>query len=634
MHHSSLKIACLCLLLSSCATPPPEMSKGHISAESTKPPRSGIIPEPVKQANLLSSPKPVTKPDTYSVVVTSVSVPEILFALARDASLNLDIHSGIRGVVTMNAIDQTLPQILNRIAQQVDVRYEMDGPNLSVMPDTPFLRKYKIDYVNMTRDTTGTIGIATQVATPGSMGTGLEGGAAESGGNVSLTSVANVSRNRFWETLEKNLHDLLRETDKILPAGSPSPEEEAAEVELNNAERRSDERKEKTERAQSPYFQTVEEAQADIHEDDAAVRAAKRALSRAKNLPTFREAASVIANPEAGIIMVRATGRQHEKVQEFLDHIMTNVRRQVLIEATIVEVNLSRNFQKGIDWQYLQKNNPQLAIGAGSTSATINAVTGALMPVAGPAIVAGQLFTAAFREGGFTSAIELLEAFGTAKIVSSPKLSVLNNQTAVLKVVDNLVYFTVQANASQSQFNVVNTFTSTPHTVSVGFVMSVTPQIGDDDSVLLNLRPTISRTIGDGVQDPNPQLTNVPSLIPEIQTREMESLIRVNNGDVAVMGGLMQDDIVNKNATVPGLASVPLFGYLFQNRNETSNKTELVILVRPVVVKQASLDGDYKHLRGMLPDYNLLVKPPVVRELGDRDNLLVKPPVVGELGDR
>jgi general secretion pathway protein D len=114
----------------------------------------------------------------------------------------------------------------------------------------------------------------------------------------------------------------------------------------------------------------------------------------------------------------------------------------------------------------------------------------------------------------------------------------------------------------------------------------------------------------------------------------MESLIRVNNGDVAVMGGLMQDDIVNKNATVPGLASVPLFGYLFQNRNETSNKTELVILVRPVVVKQASLDGDYKHLRGMLPDYNLLVKPPVVRELGDRDNLLVKPPVVGELGDR
>jgi len=621
MYNISLKIACLCLLLGSCAIRPPEISKGHISAESAKPPRTGVIPQPVKQAILLPPPKPTTKLDTYSVVVTSVSVPEILFALARDASLNLDIHPGIRGVVTMNAIDQTLPQILYRIARQVDIRYEMDGPNLSVMPDTPYLRKYKIDYVNMTRDTTGTIGIATQIATPGSMGTGgLAGGAAESGGNVSLTSVANVSKNRFWETLEKNLRDLLRETDKILPAGTPSPEEEAAEEALNEAERRSDERKDAAKKVQSPDYQTVQTVQTDIQrEDDAAVKAAKRALSRAKNLPTFREAASVISNPEAGIIMVRATGRQHEKVQEFLDHIMRSVRRQVLIEATIVEVNLSQNFQKGIDWQYLQSKNPQLAIGAGSTSQAIDAVTGALIPVVGPAIVAGQMFTAAFREGGFTSAIELLELFGTTKVISSPKLSVLNNQTAILKVVDNRVYFTVRANVSQSQFNVVNTFTSTPHTVSVGFVMSVTPQIGEDDSVLLNLRPTISRTIGPGVQDPNPALTNVVSLIPEIQTREMESLIRVNSGDIAVMGGLMQDDVDYQNATVPGLASLPLIGYLFQNRNETSNKTELVIFVRPVVIKQASLEGDYKHLRGLLPDENFLIKPrPVVGELGDR----------------
>ncbi len=621
MNNISLKIACLCLLLGSCATNPPEMSKGHISVESAKPPRTGVIPQPVKQAILLPSPKPFTKPDTYSVVVTSVSVPEILFALARDASLNLDIHPGIRGVVTMNAINQTLPQILKRIARQVDIRYEMDGPNLAVMPDTPFLRRYKIDYLNMTRDTTGTIGIATQISTPGTMGAGgLEGGAAESGGNVSLTSVANVSKNRFWETLEKNLRDLLRETDKILPAGSPSPEEEKAEEELNEAERRSEERKDKAKAEQSPDFQTVQIVKPDIQsEDAAAVRAAKRALSRAKNLPTFREAASVISNPEAGIIMVRATGRQHEKVQEFIDHVMTNVRRQVLIEATIVEVNLNRNFQKGIDWQYLQDNNPQLAISQGAMGQTIDAVTGALLPVVGPAVVAGQFFTAAFREGGFTSAIELLEAFGTTKVISSPKLSVLNNQTAVLKVVDNRVYFTVRANVSQSQFNVVNTFTSTPHTVSVGFVMSVTPQIGDDNSVLLNLRPTISRIIGPGVRDPNPQLTEVVSIIPEIQTREMESLIRVNNGDIAVMGGLMQDAVDNRNATVPGLASLPLIGYLFQNRNETSDKTELVIFVRPVVIKQASLSGDYEHLRGLLPNDKFLVQPrPVVGELGDR----------------
>lgn len=637
MHHTLLRIACLCLLLSSCAVRPPELSEGHISAES-KSLRSGVIPQPVKQAAPLLPPKPTTKLDTYSVVVTNVPVPEILFALARDARLNLDIHPGIRGMVTLNAIDQTLPQILKRIARQVDIRYEVNGENLSVMPDTPFLRYYKIDYVNMSRDANSTVGIATQIATPGSTGTGGAGGASGgvSGGsgargNISLTSVTNIAKNRFWETLENNLRDILRETDKILPEGSPSPEEEDAVEALNDAEKRSEQRKnESNQDDQSPDFQTVQSSESEIQkDDDAAVKAAKRALYRAKNIPTFREAASVIANPEAGIIMVRATGRQHEKVREFVDRVMSSARKQVLIEATIVEVALNQNFQKGIDWQYLQSNNPQIAVGQGPTTQAIDAVTGALMPVAGPAIVAGQLFTAAFRKGGFTSTLKLLETFGTIKVVSSPKLSVLNNQTAILKVVDNLVYFTVRANVSQSQFNVVNTFTSTPNTVSVGFVMSVTPQIGDDESVLLNLRPTISRTIGPGKQDPNPQLVNVVSIIPEIQTREMESLIRVNNGDIAVMGGLMQDDVDNRNATVPGAASLPLVGYLFQQRNETARKTELVVFVRPVVINEASLDGDYKHLRESLPKENFLFKPrPTVGELGDLGEL----GAMGELG--
>jgi len=629
MHHTLLKIACLCLLLSSCAVQPPKLSEGHIGAES-KSLRSGIIPLSVKQAAPLLPPKPTTKLDTYSVVVTSVPVPEILFALARDARLNLDIHPGIRGTITINAIDQTLPQILKRIARQVDIRYEMDGANLSVMPDTAFLRHYKIDYVNMSRDANGTVGIATQIATPGSTGRQGAGGASGGsgrGGNISLTSVSNITKNHFWETLEQNLRDILRETDKILPAGSPSPEEEEAEAALDDAEKRSEQRKnESNQDDQSPDFQTVQSGESEMQQnDDAAVKAAKRALYRAKNIPTFREASSVIANPEAGIIMIRATGRQHEKIREFIDRVMSSVRRQVLIEATIVEVELNRNFQKGIDWQYLQSNNPQIAVGQGPSTQAIDAVTGALMPVAGPAIVAGQLFTAAFREGGFTSTLKLLETFGTIKVVSSPKLSVLNNQTAILKVVDNLVYFTVRANVSQSQTNVVNTFTSTPNTVSVGFVMSVTPQIGDDDSVLLNLRPTISRTIGPGKQDPNPALVNVVSIIPEIQTREMESLIRVNNGDIAVMGGLMQDAVDNRNATVPGAASLPLIGYLFQQRNETASKTELVVFVRPVVIKEASLDGDYKHLRESLPEENFLNESrSTVGELGN----------LGEFGGR
>ena len=116
---------------------------------------------------ILPKPKPAARPETYSVVVNNVKVQELLFALARDAKLNVDIHSGITGSVTLNAINQTLPQLLDRISKQVDMRYEIDGPNLSVMPDTPYLRIYKIDYVNMDRDTTSAIGSSSQIATPG-----------------------------------------------------------------------------------------------------------------------------------------------------------------------------------------------------------------------------------------------------------------------------------------------------------------------------------------------------------------------------------------------------------------------------------------------------------------------------------
>ncbi|MCX7141928.1 MAG: type II and III secretion system protein, partial [Proteobacteria bacterium] len=144
-----------CLLIAGCGSmrmQPMKPSAGHVQA----PPAAAAedIPEPVRVSPVLPKPKPATRPETYSVVVNNVKVQELLFALARDAKLNVDIHSDITGSVTLNAIDQTLPQLLSRISKQVDMRYELDGQNLAVMRDTPYLRIYKIDYVNMQRDTT------------------------------------------------------------------------------------------------------------------------------------------------------------------------------------------------------------------------------------------------------------------------------------------------------------------------------------------------------------------------------------------------------------------------------------------------------------------------------------------------
>ncbi|HEX4763953.1 MAG TPA: type II and III secretion system protein, partial [Usitatibacter sp.] len=132
-------------------------------------------------------------------MVANQPVRDVLLAMARETRVNFDIHPGIEGSVNLNAIDQTLKQILTRMSRQVDMRWETDGQTITVMPDTPYLRTYKIDYVNMARDTSGTIGVQSQVVSPPSV-TGSSA-TANASQNSSLLKVDNVAKNRFWETL-------------------------------------------------------------------------------------------------------------------------------------------------------------------------------------------------------------------------------------------------------------------------------------------------------------------------------------------------------------------------------------------------------------------------------------------------
>jgi general secretion pathway protein D len=172
------------------------------------------------------------------------------------------------------------------------------------------------------------------------------------------------------------------------------------------------------------------------------------------------------------------------------------------------------------------------------------------------------------------------------------------------------VYFTVQAQTTATQTSSLTTFTTTLNSVPVGFIMTLVPQISNADTVLLNLRPTISRKIGD-VADPNPSLATagVTSLIPVIQTREMESVLRVQSGQVAVLGGLMQDSVSNTEDTIPGVRDIPGLGQLLAQRKDLNQKTELVIFLRPVVIRDSSVEGDYAGFRGLLPGADFFVKP-------------------------
>src|SRR2546421_1791975 len=145
-------VALLAALAAACGHAPPKPTPTHIRSDGPR--AEADIPSPVQVSPLLPKPKPTARPETYSVVVNNVRIQELLFALARDARLNVDISPDITGTVTLNAIDQTLPQLLARIARQVDLRWEIDGQTLIVMRDTPFLRAYKIDYLSASRNVT------------------------------------------------------------------------------------------------------------------------------------------------------------------------------------------------------------------------------------------------------------------------------------------------------------------------------------------------------------------------------------------------------------------------------------------------------------------------------------------------
>jgi general secretion pathway protein D len=199
---------------------------------------------------------------------------------------------------------------------------------------------------------------------------------------------------------------------------------------------------------------------------------------------------------------------------------------------------------------------------------------------------------------------------------------VLNSQTAILKVVDNLVYFTITADTVAATGNnpAITTFTTTPHTIPIGIWMSVTPQINENDTVTLNVRPTIARKVG-SVQDPNPSLNNkdvkIESSIPQIQVREMESMLQVGSGNTVILGGLMQDDNAKIENGIPGLLSLPKLGNLFKARSDISKKTELVIFLRPTVIKNPTLNSDELEIfKQYLPEHQL---KKIINELAEQD---------------
>ncbi len=459
-----------------------------------------------------SIPAPVVRDALYTVVADNVPLKEILFSIARDTAAKVNVVGEIDGNISLSMINQSLETLLREVSRQLPVRYEINGDHILIMSDKPYVRTYRVDYLNIQRISESRVDLATQV---GSMRTDIEGAqAGQSGSNGSRLFVENKSANRFWDSLVKSVAGIIGES-----GGKENKH------------------------------------------------------------------ANVFVNPETGILTVRATDDQHQSISELLLELVSSAQRQVLIEATVVEVTLSDHFESGVDWKVLNNSEQggafdyAQAFGGFPQAADAVAPTTALLSYNNANSVLGNLSTT----------LKLLQQFGDVQVLSSPKIIAMNNQPAVLKVVDNRVYFTFEVDRFERENGDQRTVVdSTVHSVPVGLVMSVTPFINSSDEVILNVRPTISRILN-FAEDPSPALagqSQVRNLIPEIQVREMESLLRVQSGDIAIIGGLMQNKVDNRTTDVPGLSRLPLLGNLFSHKKKEINKTELLVFLKPSVMKR------------------------------------------------
>ena len=481
--------------------------------------------------NLDSANVPVIKDEErFDISVNAVAADQFFLSLVDGTDYNMVIHPEVTGSITLNLRDVTIPDVLEAARDVYGYEFISTSYGFQVLPGRLRARIYQINYLNIERT--------------GSSQTTVSSG--------SLTSADNNSNN------------------ENASSGSSSSGS-AAGTEIRT-----------TQSLTSFWGELQESVQAIVGTG---------------------EGRSVVVNPQSGVVVVRALPNELREVEAYLQATQLIVQRQVVLEAKFIEVRLNENYQSGINWSSLLSpgNNSITASNTGGGTVLVNeggvsdiaGNTGNLDPanfsaISGAAASAfGGVFSLALNFGDFTAFIELLKTQGNVQVLSSPRVATMNNQKAVIKVGSD-EYFVTDI-SSQNTINATSTITNPNIELTPffsGIALDVTPQISQEGDVTLHVHPSISEVID---QQKTVTLGNVTQQLPlALSTvRESDSIVRARSGQVIVIGGLMQESINDQDAKTPFLGDLPGIGNLFSHKKQTSVKSELVILLKPVVVRSA-----------------------------------------------
>lgn len=527
-------LTALLLVLGGCATTPGEPSsqaRDRALEALDEPLATGTDPQPPELPDevareMMAEPEPPARLEpVFDLRVDAAPARSFFTTLVEDSPYSAVVHPDVGGQVSLNLTNVTIPEILAIVEDTHGYQVDRRDDTFRIGPAGLQTRTFFVDYLNVERE--GRTGL--QV----SGGQLAGGGNGDNGPEASGTRISTRSESSFWGDLRQSLEMLVL----------------GGENEDHNGRR-------------------------------------------------------VIVNPNSGVVAVRAMPDELRDAAGFLQAVQDSAQRQVILEAKVLEVALGSGFEAGINWSYLaQIAGSDLIIGQSSPGrlesdsqrAPSGGDAGSLRQ--DPGIVDGSqfealggVFTASYARNSFATFLELLETQGDLTVLSSPRVSTVNNQKAVIKVGNDRTYITdfqlrtESGGGDQARDRLLPDPTFTP--IFDGVALDVTPQISEGGEVILHVRPSVSE-INERITSFRFDGNEYSFPLAASAIRESDSVVRARSGQVIVIGGLMQDTTEELASRTPILGDVPLLGRLFQSSRIQQRKSELVILLRPLVV-----DGD------------------------------------------
>jgi MSHA biogenesis protein MshL len=541
------------LLLSACAGfgPRQDATYDRIAAEMKQAAQrpAAARPEAVEQALLpplqLQVPRPQVSEQRFDLILNNASASQVFNAIVTGTRYSMLVHPEVSGTLSLNLKDVTVKEALDAIRELYGYEYKIDGNRIYIQPVTLQSRVFQVSYLMARRQgrsdtrvesgsitgngsSNGTQGGTTAPAS-GTSGTQNGTGGSGSGGGSEGTHVFTTNTSDFWFEVEHTIQAIV------------GPE---------NGRR-------------------------------------------------------VVVSPQSGVIVVRAMPRELRDVENYLKTSKLALERQVMLEAKIVEVELNDGYQQGINWTALTRaGNHRLAIGADPrqiqtpgqqfvtpTDATSNTLGGVLAtPFAGIASMvplsdlSGALGLT-FTTNSFQAILSFLDTQGSVQVLSNPRIATINNQKAVLKVGTDDFYVTnITTNTATSGTGTTSSPSITVQPFFSGISLDVTPQIDEEGHIILHVRPSVS-VVTERTKNINLGTLGTYQLpLASSRTNQTDSVVRVQDGYIVAIGGLMEQEQSSDAAKVPGAGDVPLLGALFGQSRKVMHKRELVVLIKPTVI--------------------------------------------------